>query len=217
MRLDPVVNVHYATEEDRLYASPRMVTGSTNRNLLQPTKENRQRRKSRIQSIQADAQQQYEHESSSSHRESGSSAASSTLMSKGKERLKAVLAGGDLVDESDPKARPDQLMDLVVEDNEAEDLERIRARKEGGAGWNSVDIKHFVKADADEGESEVVRQGFNPDRPEIEVTDEAHTLDVDPGGAAVEESEDEMGQKQPYEERRYGDFDEEREVWGGRD
>ena len=56
-----------------------------------------------------------------------------------------------------------------------QDLERIRARKEGGPGWNSVEQKHFVKTFPDEDTvTEEVRQGFNPDRPRVEVTDDVH-------------------------------------------
>ena len=35
-------------------------------------------------------------------------------------------------------------MDLVVEDTTAEETERVRARKEGSAGWNEVEPKRFV-------------------------------------------------------------------------
>lgn len=38
----------------------------------------------------------------------------------------------------------DQLVDLVVEDKDAEETERVRARKEGGAAWNVNEPKHFV-------------------------------------------------------------------------
>jgi hypothetical protein len=38
----------------------------------------------------------------------------------------------------------DQLVDLVVEDEEAEEIERVRARKEGSPRWNEVQPKHFV-------------------------------------------------------------------------
>ena len=40
-----------------------------------------------------------------------------------------------------------QLVDLVVEDTEAEEKERVRARKEGGPGWNEVESKRFVYVD----------------------------------------------------------------------
>lgn len=36
------------------------------------------------------------------------------------------------------------IVHLVVEDREAEDLERVRARKEGGPGWNNVNPKKFM-------------------------------------------------------------------------
>lgn len=35
-------------------------------------------------------------------------------------------------------------MDLVVEDTQAEEVERVRARKEGGAAWNETESKHYV-------------------------------------------------------------------------
>ena len=37
-----------------------------------------------------------------------------------------------------------QLVDLIVEDHEAKEVERVRARKEGGPGWNEIEQKHFV-------------------------------------------------------------------------
>jgi hypothetical protein len=37
-----------------------------------------------------------------------------------------------------------QLRDLVVEDHEAEEIERARARKEGSARWNETEPRHFV-------------------------------------------------------------------------
>lgn len=60
------------------------------------------------------------------------------------------------------KSQNDQLVDLVVEDDQAEAIERVRARKEGGPGWNEVEQKHFVQT-YDQGQKEEVREGFNPD------------------------------------------------------
>ena len=37
-----------------------------------------------------------------------------------------------------------QLIDLMVEDTEAEETERVRARKEGGSAWNEDDTKHYM-------------------------------------------------------------------------
>ena len=42
------------------------------------------------------------------------------------------------------KSDESQLVDLVVEDHQAEEVDRVRARKEGGPGWNEVSSKHFV-------------------------------------------------------------------------
>lgn len=54
------------------------------------------------------------------------------------------------------------LVDLVVEDTEAEEIERVRARKEGGPGWNEAETKRFVRTYPDEHYGEETRQGFDP-------------------------------------------------------
>lgn len=38
------------------------------------------------------------------------------------------------------------IVDLVVEDKDAEERERVRARKEGGPGWNEVEPRIYVYA-----------------------------------------------------------------------
>ena len=45
---------------------------------------------------------------------------------------------------SSVKSDRSQLVDLVVEDEVAEETERVRARKEGSAGWNEVEPRQFV-------------------------------------------------------------------------
>ena len=42
------------------------------------------------------------------------------------------------------KSGRSQLVDLVVEDTDAEERERVRARKEGGAAWNEDEGKHYL-------------------------------------------------------------------------
>lgn len=42
------------------------------------------------------------------------------------------------------KSGRSQLVDLVVQDTEAEERERVRARKEGGAEWNEDEAKYFM-------------------------------------------------------------------------
>jgi len=54
------------------------------------------------------------------------------------------------------------LVDLVVEDTEAEEIERVRARKEGGPGWNETEQKRYVRVYPDEHMGEEIREGFNP-------------------------------------------------------
>lgn len=105
-----------------LGADPELITTSTNRNLLQPTKLNRERRESNIQKD----------------------------LHKGKSKTgsRAPLLDGMLREESSSSHSANsgrsQLVDLMVEDTEAEEIERVRARKEGGAAWNEDETKHYV-------------------------------------------------------------------------
>ena len=119
----PVINTHYASREDRM-RMPDILTGSSTRNLLQPTTANRQKRKERIQGLRDSVSQ-------------GKQRGESTSSSKRPQVKSAVSSGSS-------KSGNSQLVDLVVEDTEAEAVERVRARKEGGPGWNEVDRKHFV-------------------------------------------------------------------------
>ncbi|KAF2456118.1 organic solute transporter Ostalpha-domain-containing protein [Lineolata rhizophorae] len=159
----PVITAHTASREARLYGTPTIVTASTNRNLLQPTRENRRRRKSRINEIRDEVKHSKGKggRGSGSHRGSGSAASSSGSAGSpadGSSRrgskvpvLDALLRKGSQSSESegsaeerDPRMDRSQLVDLVVEDREAEEVERVRARKEGGPGWNVDEPRHFV-------------------------------------------------------------------------
>ena len=116
-------------------AEPDIITASTNRNLLQPTKNYRERRKSKIHDLRENVRQ-------GEHRGSGSS-------SRSKAKSSIPIGGSLLRHESSEsavtvKSQNSQLVDLVVEDHQAEEIERVRARKEGGPGWNEVEQKHFV-------------------------------------------------------------------------
>ncbi|KAL1305382.1 hypothetical protein AAFC00_002275 [Neodothiora populina] len=235
----PVINTHYATKADGLGAAPDVITSSTNRNLLQPTKGNKQRRKSKIKEIQNNVK----HGEDASHHGEASSSAGSHAKSRGKLPIIGKLLRQESSSSSaSSKSGNSQLVDLVVEDHEAEEIERVRARKEGGPGWNGVEQKHFVVTNPDEGEVEEVRHGYNPDEPEGAATDQMHNTDM---AFAIGEDEDEgenddndakkpldeLEQEQPWEHRDYGDssssssqerqrtpeygsFNEERHVWG---
>jgi hypothetical protein len=213
----PVINTHYATAEDRLHADPNMLSSSTNRAILQPSKANKQRRKSRMRDLQSQVHQHDNPGDKHSHRGSGSSSgegSSKNAAGKARERASHLPIVGDLIrkhSSDSAKSHSSQLVDLVVEDKEAEAIERVRARKEGGPGWNSVEQKHFVKTFPDEPIQEEVRQGFNPDRPEQKATDEGHNLtepfaledseNDDMEAVADQEGVDETGHEQPWETR----------------
>ncbi|KAF2196776.1 DUF300-domain-containing protein [Delitschia confertaspora ATCC 74209] len=222
----PVITAHTATRESRLYSTPRIVTASTNRNLLQPTKENKQRRKSRIKEIQQSA-------GKGKHRKNSDSG-------EGSSSKPHVPLIGDLIRQqssssSSAKSDRSQLVDLVVEDHQAEEVEQVRARKEGGPGWNEVPARHFVHAYPEGDQEEEVREGFDPDNPEPHNPEQTHNLDYP--FEVGEDGEDEDGDKdkappvseeaQQWEHRdydgdddgrkkspQYGSFREERDVWG---
>lgn len=64
-------------------------------------------------------------------------------------------------DSSSARSDRSQLVDLVVEDIVAEDTERVRARKEGSAGWNKTEPKRFVRTYG-KNTGEDIREGFEP-------------------------------------------------------
>ena len=120
-----------------MYHNPSVISASTNRNLLQPTRENRQRRKSRIEDIQASADKGKHRDSASSGEASSSKKSHIPVIGKLLRHASASTSSSDKSDRS-------QLVDLVVEDQEAEEIERVRARKEGSPAWNETDPKHYV-------------------------------------------------------------------------
>lgn len=84
---------------------------------------------------------------------------------------------------SSSKSGRSQLVDLVVADKEADETERVRARKEGGSAWNENEVKHYVRAYDDEDEGEDIRHGFDPS-------------EIPPAGAsnfAIEDDEEDEG------------------------
>ena len=60
------------------------------------------------------------------------------------------------------KSGKSQLVDLVVENTDAEEVERVRARKEGGPAWNTEEPRHFVRTYGGEDLGEDIREGFEP-------------------------------------------------------
>lgn len=146
----PVITAHEASRERWLNSSPGLITTSANRNLLQPTRDNEIRRESNIKQTVHDVAKKSQKRHSSSDKSS-----KGTTSSKGKQKaegngeegrapaMKGMLRHHSSASSS-AKSDRSQLVDLVVEDTTAEEVERVRARKEGGAGWNSAEPKRFV-------------------------------------------------------------------------
>ena len=131
----PVITANTASREAILYKDPTIITSSTNRHVLQPTAANRQRHRKRVKKLQAEIGQK---KKGSSNGEPSKSKSEQT----GKSTSSTKVGGSSSASSS--KSGGSQLVDLVVEDHEAEEIERVRARKEGGAEWNESEARHFV-------------------------------------------------------------------------
>jgi hypothetical protein len=235
MQQYPVIEAHRASREDRLYGEPTVITAATNRNLLQPTEANKKRRKSQIKNIQESHDHKGKNRSDSSASNGESSHSKSRLPIVGK------LLRQKSSSSSSAKSDKSQLVDLVVEDHDAEEIERVRARKEGGSAWNEEPGKHFVSTYPAAGAEEEVREGFAPDVPEVHNPESDHNLDYP--FTVEEESEEELkdkGIKPPINEEaerwetrnmddqpdrddkdiqspQYASFREERNIWNDDD
>ena len=150
----PVITAHEATRADWMHRDPNLLTTSTNRHLFQPTKDNKRRRK---EEIRASIHKGKERSTSRTSRGSSSS-------SEAEGGIESKLKRDQSADSKDSKIDASQLVDLVVEDEVAEEAERVRARKEGGDAWNTNEQRHFVRTYSGEGadEGEDIREGFDP-------------------------------------------------------
>ncbi|TVY78426.1 Transmembrane protein 184-like protein [Lachnellula suecica] len=226
----PVITAHEASRERWLNDSPGLITTSANRNLLQPTKDNKIRRKSNIRETVEDVKKktQRKHSASSKGKERSSSA-------KGKEREDAPKdATGEegrapammgmlrhhSSESSSAKSERSQLVDLVVEDKDAEEIERVRARKEGSAAWNGIDSRRFVKTyGKDTGED--IREGYDPNDDAAVDDEEENPFTVGDGANSDDETEESRQWKEAKEPEvllkpKYGLEGEEFEnVWSG--
>jgi hypothetical protein len=216
----PVITAHTADREAILHRDPTIVTASSNRHVLQPTSTHKKRRKSRIQSIQEETEQRRQRASSSTSRDS---------KGKDKESSSRPLLSKIISHSSSSSSKTDrsQLVDLIVEDHEAEQVERVRARKEGGPAWNEAEPKHFVRAYPSGDQEEEIREGYEPDKqsPKQPHNDEeVHNLDRPfnvgdnpdaPGGETFEGSS-RTSEENQWTHQGYHDFSDERDAWGGR-
>ncbi|TAQ90259.1 hypothetical protein B7494_g1404 [Chlorociboria aeruginascens] len=159
----PVVTAHEASRERWLGVEPDILTTSANRNILQPTRDNEIRRASNIRETVEEVTKKTK--KGSKGKRDSSSKGKKKVTSSQNEGERAPILKGMLRQHStaSSSARSDrsQLVDLVVEDTTAEETERVRARKEGSAGWNETEPKRFVRTyGQDVGED--IREGFSP-------------------------------------------------------
>lgn len=105
------------------------MTTSTNQNLLHHTKAKKARRAERLRQ----KSDKGKHKSDSNHDNDAARSRAPVV----EEMLKEDSG-------SSVKSGRSQLVDLVIEDTEAEERERVRARKDGGAEWNDEEAKYFV-------------------------------------------------------------------------
>ena len=128
-----MITSHEPSRERWLNQEPSLITTATNRHVLQPTRNHEALRKTKVQKAI----------------DKGKRRSSST--SEERKASRAPIMRGMLRNNSSSssaKSDQSQLVDLVVEDTKAEETERVRARKEGGSGWNEVEPKIFVYADS---------------------------------------------------------------------
>ncbi|KAE9363051.1 DUF300-domain-containing protein [Stipitochalara longipes BDJ] len=164
----PVITAHEVSRERWLNAaSPDLLTTSANRNLLQPTRDNEIRRSSNIRNTveEVTKKSQRKHfDAKGKKSRSSSSKGKQKEIANGEEgrapALKGMLRHHSSASSS-AKSDRSQLVDLVVEDETAEGAERVRARKEGGAGWNSTEPKRFVRTYG-QNTGEDIREGYEP-------------------------------------------------------
>lgn len=87
---------------------------------------------------------------------------------------------------------------MVIEDVDAEQVERVRARKEGSPSWNRTEAKHYVQTYPTAGQAEEVREGYEPTSNAVpNEAQNQHTLDT--SFAVGEDDEDRESGSRQYE------------------
>ncbi|KAK6537615.1 hypothetical protein TWF694_011928 [Orbilia ellipsospora] len=213
----PVITAYepYSAERFRQnYQSRYLVTTATNQALLQP--ENHIQVQSRSRSRRSNT--------ANSHNRKGKGRASDEeesqgLLSKAADVLhRSSSSSSHLSDRSG-------VVDLVVEDRDAEEIERVRARKEGGPAWNSEDPKIFVKKYPPEEAGEIERTGFETDGASTPIDNREHHTDNSrvsaPGTESqdnfvIAEEDDDNGNDTPVDDgrMRYGSYANDDNPWG---
>ncbi|GAD92411.1 hypothetical protein AOR_1_496014 [Paecilomyces variotii No. 5] len=108
-----------------------------------------------------------------------------------------------------PHSKRSQLVDLVVEDQEAERRERSQTRRELGSAWNEPEHKHYLKRPSGEPVEDVAAAQQN-----LRQTAATAPSNSEQPTFAVGEDTEEEDTRPTVPRLGYGDFDEERNVWG---
>lgn len=138
----PVITAHTAKKRSWMTEEPGLLTTSAHRHLIQPTRSHEVKRKKNAKKTVQKVQSQTQRAKSE-----GSQSKGKGRDSTGEEGRAPLLKGmlrHHSSESSSAKSDRSQLVDLVVEDTGAEEIERVRARKEGSASWNAVEPKRFV-------------------------------------------------------------------------
>jgi len=104
---------------------------------------------------------------------------------------------------SSVKSDRSQLVDLVVEDTAAEDAERVRARKEGSAGWNKAEARRYVRTYG-QNTGEDIREGYDI-REEVAVDDDRDRFSIDGADDDDEGSPDDSEESKQWKQAREGE------------
>ncbi|KAJ6257030.1 hypothetical protein Dda_7914 [Drechslerella dactyloides] len=208
----PVITAHEPYSEERFrqnhQSSRYLVTTATNQEVLRP-KDRIKIQSRRSTKSSGSKPQGNKGKGKASAAENGTTEESQGLLSQANDALHRSSSS------SSNQSNQSGVVDLVVEDTQAEEIERVRARKEGGPGWNEEDPKVFVTQYPPEDAGEVQRTGFEPDDipPPVD-TREHHTdtseVNMPSGGSqdnfVVAEEEDDDGNETPIAEnnRRRG-------------
>ncbi|KAK6512793.1 hypothetical protein TWF506_011496 [Arthrobotrys conoides] len=214
----PVITAYepYSAERFRQnYQSSRyLVTTATNQALLQP--ENRIKIQSRSRSKRSNASSSRSRKGKAKISD-GDEPESQGLLSKVADKLhRSESSSSHFSDRSG-------VVDLVVEDTEAEEIERVRARKEGGPGQNEEDPKIFVTKYPPKDVGHVERSGFETEHIPPPIDTREHDTDTSrPSGSRatsqgnfVVAEEDEEEEDTPVDDRmRYGSLANDDNPWG---
>ncbi|EPS43490.1 hypothetical protein H072_2536 [Dactylellina haptotyla CBS 200.50] len=212
----PVITAYepYSAERFRQnYQSRYLVTTATNQALLQP--DNHIEVQSRSRSKKSNA--------SSSRSRKGKGRASDEEESQG-----LLSKAADVLHRSSSSSsnfsNRSGVVDLVVEDRDAEEIERVRARKEGGPAWNNEDPKVFVTKYPLENAGEVERVGFESETLPPPVDNREHHTDTSMVNAprstsqdnfVVAEDDEDDDNDTPVDDRmRYGSLANDDNPWG---